>query len=470
MPVLRTQLQKLQEAGFFRYLAPLCPPGTSGVTDPHLLDFFNSALPDVPFSAEPLERHSHSALILDARTDAAPSSDTDARFARPVVSLYTEAIAAYIAGSPTLTLPARPETAGYYILSTPRSGSTFLCDLLTSAGCMGTPGEHLKPWLGDLLVAANRPLPPLLAAIRRYSATSNGVFGSKFIIDDMFFFLSSFSDTIRSELSQSTVFLLLRGDKSQQALSNVRANALSLYHVYKDDKKSGQILKTQFAPDLDEVFQMERWLLRQEADLIELLETWGVRPKVLSFEALAQSRHMAKAVLNEMAHTLGVGVDHGYSWPNLVRIGAAMTPAPLNRYVSFRSGISLYSMRSEPSLADILLDGWCPPERWGVRTKNGDATLAIRHYEVPQFVEFLFRRTANTPHSVTVNGLALATSQCDPKTWRWIVELDQTSRDSKIVHICQDYGDIALEEVVFYSTAPPAVMEGFHSDHVILTN
>jgi len=451
-------------------LAPRCPSGTSGVADPNLVDFFNGALPGVHFSAKSPEQHSCSTLILNASTGPAPSHDTDSSFAPPVVSLYTDAVAAYVAGAPTLSLPTRSETARYYILSTPRSGSTLLCDLLTSTGCMGTPREHLKPWLRDLLVAANSPLPPLLAAIRRYSATANGVFGSKLIIDDMFSFLSSFAEPIRSELTQSTVFLLIRGDKPQQALSNVRANALSLYHVHKDDPRSDEILKTPFDPNLDDVFRMERWLLRQEADLLELLERWGVRPKLLSYEALAQSRHIAKVVLNEIAQTLGTGLDNDYSWPKLMRIGAAMAPTALNQYVSFRSAVSLYSMRSEPSLADILLDGWAQPERWGVLSNSKRSTLAIRHNEVPHFVELFLRRTPNMSHSITVNGLGLnlATSHHRPHTWRCIVRLDQTWADSGVVHICQDAGDIALEEVAYYSAISPPLAHRMNGEQLAL--
>jgi LPS sulfotransferase NodH len=463
-------LEKLQIKGFFAYLNQFCSQGIAcGIADPELCDFFSNALPKICFYTDSRKCDPLSTLILDARLHPEMGSYLEPSKMPVVVPLFTDALAAYITNSPRLMPPSRLLRHKYYILSTPRSGSTFLSDLLTSTNCLGAPTEHLKPWLNDLLIATNQTLAPLLSAASRYSATANGVFGSKLIIDDMFYFLSKFGEEIRSELSQSTVFMLMRGDKSQQAISNLRANQLSIYHVYRDDPNAEQLLHLPFEPDLDEVFRMERWLYRQEADLLERLELWGIRPKIIAFETLAQSRHAAHAVINEIADTIGVAVDNGFSWPKLLRIGTSMPPVALNSYIAFRSRASLYSARTEPWLGDILLEGWRPPERWGVRSSGTQAKIAILHNGPVSFIELLFHCSNGALRSLTVDGVALdfSVGERSANRWRWLLRVEQV-RDSGVVCLKFEGGDIELEEVVFYSELPSAIMNCLGESRAIL--
>src|ERR1700733_1253268 len=127
----------------------------------------------------------------------------------------------------------------------------------------------------------------------RYSDRPNGVFGSKVIIYDLFAFLPHFADEVFEELRRAHVFLLLRGDKAAQAVSNVRCNQLSLYHVREAELATIDLGNIAFEADVADIFAKERWLLRQEGDLMDELRQRDIRPTILSYEACVQSRKTA---------------------------------------------------------------------------------------------------------------------------------------------------------------------------------
>ncbi len=175
---------------------------------------------------------SESMIILDcAKCDVLQNVSLELRTKNVVLSIFTDGIALYQCKCLDY-LPKYSEGKKFFLITSPRSGSTFICDMLTSAGVFGSPTEHLKAWVAEALVAANANFSDFIDALHKASATSNGVFGSKVIIDDLFTFLPRFSDAIFETLRGATVFFLTRADKSAQAMSAVRADVLSLYHVH----------------------------------------------------------------------------------------------------------------------------------------------------------------------------------------------------------------------------------------------
>ncbi len=71
--------------------------------------------------------------------------------------------------------------AGYVIFATPRSGSNYLCELLTNTGLLGRPQEYFNPY-----ELRRQKLPPLegtpeeqVARVLELAGTPNGVYGVK---------------------------------------------------------------------------------------------------------------------------------------------------------------------------------------------------------------------------------------------------------------------------------------------------
>lgn len=77
--------------------------------------------------------------------------------------------------------PAPLGDRGYLICSSPRSGSTYLCELLASTGVLGVPREYLN--VADRWGQVNRKPPAdprvLLDRVLTAGATPNGIYGLK---------------------------------------------------------------------------------------------------------------------------------------------------------------------------------------------------------------------------------------------------------------------------------------------------
>lgn len=81
--------------------------------------------------------------------------------------------------------PVAGPTRSYVIASTPRSGSTLLCDLLLATGRLGVPTEYfnnkdaVKATAERLGLPHPPPIDGYLREVRRRRTSANGVFGTK---------------------------------------------------------------------------------------------------------------------------------------------------------------------------------------------------------------------------------------------------------------------------------------------------
>lgn len=108
------------------------------------------------------------------------------------------------------------QARGYVICSEHRSGSTFLCELLSSTGVLGYPDEFFRDPMFDLQLERD---PALLQDILQRASTPNKVFGIKV-------FSNQFDITSRlrwAELPGLTFIHLERRDLLGQAISYVKA-------------------------------------------------------------------------------------------------------------------------------------------------------------------------------------------------------------------------------------------------------
>jgi LPS sulfotransferase NodH len=444
----------LENAGVLAFLdaqADSC--AVSLLSRPGDVDYFRSRVPHATVLAGDGDpRTAGGDIVVDCRPGAPlwPALRTQA--AGPL-SLFTEVVAWFL-GNPESRPRPRVPVKRYFLLCTPRSGSTFLCDLLTSTQCAGRPTEHLKPWVKDYLLAYGITLPSFMEGLRRYGANDAGVFGSKVIIDDLFEFVNAFGEDTFDVLRGATVFLLIRGDKAAQSISNVRSDHVGVYHVQGAGAEDGALARlSDFTPDVQEVFRKERWLLRQEADLLALLHSKGIVPRMISYEAYTQSRQGARAVVADIAAAIGVRLTRDLVWPDLVKLSAALRDNGQDEYRAFRGRTRLFSTRSEPWLGIVLGRGWRHPEGWGVRSESPEAEIRIPDGLPAAVIELLVHGDAAAPDSIEVAAtrMTLPTDRRAHGYWRILIRGNAPAdhRDRTIA-LRIPLRPLSLEEVVIY--------------------
>lgn len=201
----------------------------------------------------------------------------------------------------------------YAVAATPRSGSTFLCEILRSTGIAGHPAEHLRQPGVILAVHCRFDYLRYLRIMMTNKMTDNGVFGTKFISH----FLraleretgSDFGSIFRAHISK--IIHLVRRDKIAQAVSVVVARKTSVWHVF--DKKTQheyreRLQELEFTDeDLGEVHKYHQHIIGEEAYLGKLFQTYRLSPLVVEYEELLED---PERILRMMLEYLGVSTRH----------------------------------------------------------------------------------------------------------------------------------------------------------------
>lgn len=119
----------------------------------------------------------------------------------------------------------------YVIAITPRSGSSYLCDLMSKSGRFGTPGEALAQ---DFIPRIARSVPArtpgeYLRNVFRARKSPNGVSGIKASWFQFKNFIDSMED--QEQLRGIKYVYLMRRDLEAQAVSLYKATASSVFHT-----------------------------------------------------------------------------------------------------------------------------------------------------------------------------------------------------------------------------------------------
>lgn len=142
-------------------------------------------------------------------------------------------IPALVAGQrlpPDSRRPAPPQTR-FAVVCTPRTGSTFLCELM-AAGGLGAPKEHLRRPMVQVMRAPQVDTAAVLDYLE-CRAARNGIFGSKLISHFLF-------DAVGEENAGATLSCLvardyrlirLRRDAIEQALSRYMSKRSGVWHA-----------------------------------------------------------------------------------------------------------------------------------------------------------------------------------------------------------------------------------------------
>jgi LPS sulfotransferase NodH len=181
-------------------------------------------------------------------------------------------------------------TKSYAIVTTPRSGSTYLCDLLDSTAIAGHPAEHLRLATQELTRHFNFNYLKLVDNLMEYRTTNNGVFGTKLISHFLFELQRAKPDSEQIFQSINQFIFLIRKDKLAQAISLVLAQQTQVWHLHSDAKKTSyksQLESIEIDDNLlNDVEQKVIFIEQQEDRLQKILAHHQIQPLIVVYEDL----------------------------------------------------------------------------------------------------------------------------------------------------------------------------------------
>ena len=189
-----------------------------------------------------------------------------------------------------------PPLLSYAILTTPRSGSTYLCDLLDSTNIAGHPSEHLRLAAQELSRYCNFNYLSLLDHLKQYRTTDNRVFGTKIISHFLFELKQSKPDFRQIFRSIDKFILLVRKDKLAQAVSLEIAQQTEIWHLrdrassidYRSKLENIKIDNTL----LNNIEKKYDFINRQEARLRKILSNNKIEPLEVVYEDILEDTQL----------------------------------------------------------------------------------------------------------------------------------------------------------------------------------
>ncbi|MCB0208253.1 MAG: sulfotransferase [Anaerolineae bacterium] len=209
----------------------------------------------------------------------------------------------------------------YIICTTPRSGSSLLCDILRATHLAGQPNEYFfhgtyPQFFKQFEVST---FPDYLQKVLLTTSTPNGVFGAKFMTYYFFDFIERIQRLPAYQTNTHTTSELLarvfpnlkyiwltRRDKVRQAVSYAKAIQTDVWHVYGNNPGPAQ-QAIQLREDV--VKDLMHGITLQETAWQEYFSQSNITPLTLVYEDFNQSLEpTARLILNYL------GVDIPKNW------------------------------------------------------------------------------------------------------------------------------------------------------------
>jgi trehalose 2-sulfotransferase len=186
--------------------------------------------------------------------------------------------------------PALPKVA-YAILGTPRCGSEFLCEALTSTQVAGYPTEHLRSQSEVLTKYSRFDTNRYLRIAMWRSVTPNGVFGTK-LVSHFFMDHIKICPELERTLAKFKFVRLLRKDIVDQAISALLASLTGVYHLREGLNVSDYAERLSRVrirqADLRHLDLLCHAFAAQNKQMDEFLVKHGITPLVLSYEEVTE--------------------------------------------------------------------------------------------------------------------------------------------------------------------------------------
>jgi LPS sulfotransferase NodH len=226
----------------------------------------------------------------------------------------------------------------YAIFGTPRSGSEFLCQILSSTGLAGFPREHLQIESQLLTQFCGFDCQRYLRVLMSRAVTANGVFGTK-ILSHFFMEHLRADPTLERFLSRFACIHIVRSDRIGQAISAMFAAKTNVWHIESDEEHSNYVdllaRLTITDDDVRRVGEIAIGLEDHERYLARFFARYGINSLTIRYEDVVED---PVAQLTTILSFLKIDVDGGVqSSPVLIRrTRSSLSEAVRERY--FASG------------------------------------------------------------------------------------------------------------------------------------
>lgn len=185
----------------------------------------------------------------------------------------------------------RPVGLAYAIITTPRTGSSYLCQLLESTGIAGLPREHLRHPTEALTLECGFDYVRLLKHLMVTQTTPNGVFGTKLISHFLRDHLQVHASQMMELLAGLEFIRLKRHDIAAQAVSIYLARRTNVWHLHSPEERESYTRSIEQGfdardVDFEEIQVYYQSMLDQESWIDRLLDELGVSPLVVDYDAL----------------------------------------------------------------------------------------------------------------------------------------------------------------------------------------
>jgi len=241
---------------------------------------------------------------------------------------------------PSSQNPQKPKTS-YAILTPPRSGSTYLCDLLDSTAIAGHPSEHIRLATQELSLNCSFDYLNLLGNLMEHRTTSNSVFGTKLISHFLFELRQAKPDFKEVFKAIDRFILLIRKDKVAQAVSLVLAQTTEVWHIHNNAKKASyqsQLDSIEINDELlDNVEQKVIFIKQQEDRLKRVLANHKVEPLLVVYEDILDD---APGEINRILDFLNIVKPAGHTMQitsGIKRMPSAISQRIIQQYQKRKS-------------------------------------------------------------------------------------------------------------------------------------
>lgn len=172
----------------------------------------------------------------------------------------------------------------YFIAITPRSGSTYLCDVLHRSRRFGKPQEILdtKPIALRLPIIPARTPEEYLRNVLKVHQSANGVSGTKASWFQWQQFKSCISD--KSIFTSFNYIYLTRHDTAAQAVSLYKATASSVFHSAAINNEEALIALNQLNYDYIKIKYWYDHIIVQQQGWQQYFHEYAINPLYLYYE------------------------------------------------------------------------------------------------------------------------------------------------------------------------------------------
>lgn len=199
----------------------------------------------------------------------------------------------------------KPEIA-YAVVSTPRSGSTVLCEALTATKMAGFPKEHFRAPSQVLTQHCQFDPVRYLRILMTNQVTRNGVFGTKLISQ----FLKEYAQSnleFNQIINDFKFIYLIRRNKIAQAVSFFLGQKTNMWHIYSGEQSQQYRSKLKKInvedADLEKVHNIYQDLLNQESMLEKFFHERQISPLIVEYEKFIE---FPENTLNQIAKHLEI--------------------------------------------------------------------------------------------------------------------------------------------------------------------